>query len=98
MCIDPVQEHDPLGKTYHGGMDTSAAETLCSYSGFENVQSLLNPDSGSEWAAADFLISVIENQELAGLGITSRTSISDSSETKTWPQGIFYQPSEGVTE
>ena len=63
--------------------------TLCSYPGFIDVQSLVNPDTGSSWTPVDFAAYAIES---GLLGEAGNGYIQDVSETPRWPQAPFVQP------
>ncbi len=68
-----------------------AMDILCSYSGFSNVASLVNPATGSAWTPVDLFIA-----ELPNMSAVARHSIVDTSGTVFWPEGVFVQPLEGA--
>jgi len=76
--------------------DLEAQTTLCAYSGFENVSPLINPNSGTPYASADYFIDqlMIDNPVLQE--IKSRESIKEQSGQSMWPISPYVQPLEGV--
>lgn len=73
--------------------DTKAETTLCSYDGFESVESLVNPDTGKPWAAADLFVYGLKN---GLIGKQNRRDVEDVHQTKMWPVDSFVQPLTGV--
>ena len=64
------------------------ADMLCGYNGFNNVQPLVNPATGTAWTVADLLVSLLEPEPLPALP----AAFTDSSQTPVWPQSPFVQP------
>jgi len=64
------------------------AGTLCSYGGFSNVTPLAKTGGGT-WTLADLFANAIETGALPGV---ARANITDTSNTKLWPTGRFFQP------
>ncbi|MFA5170157.1 MAG: bifunctional metallophosphatase/5'-nucleotidase [Sulfuriferula sp.] len=73
--------------------DFKADTTLCSYDGFESVESLINPDTAKPWTAADLFIYGLKN---GLIGKQSRHDVEDAHHTKMWPVDPFVQPLKGV--
>lgn len=69
--------------------------TLCSYSGFKNVQPLLNPATGKAWSGIDFIIAEITAGHLENLSELTAT-ITDTSATAMWPDSPYIQPLYGA--
>lgn len=70
-----------------------AAGTLCSYSGFDNVRPLINPDTGEAWTPVDVFRHALAQGPLAG---ETRRDMSDLNQTPLWPAADFVQPLRGV--
>ncbi|MFP5350862.1 MAG: bifunctional metallophosphatase/5'-nucleotidase [Gammaproteobacteria bacterium] len=66
-----------------------SADTLCSYTGFTNVQPLINPTTGSAWTVTDMFIDLLASGPLPAAG---PAQIIDESNTPVWPQAPFVQP------
>ncbi|MBI3545938.1 MAG: 5'-nucleotidase C-terminal domain-containing protein [Gammaproteobacteria bacterium] len=65
------------------------AGVLCSYSGFNKVQALINPATGKAWNVADLFIDVLATAPLAAAG---KNRFTELSQTPVWPQAPFVQP------
>lgn len=65
-----------------------APDVLCSYSGFSNVQPLLNPRTNAPWTVADMFVDMLS----AGPLPTVPSQVTDISHTPVWPQTPFVQP------
>jgi S-sulfosulfanyl-L-cysteine sulfohydrolase len=63
-------------------------QTLCSYSGFQNVTRLTNPATGSAWTIVDMATTLFAS----GAVTTPATAITDVSNTSVWPVAPFIQP------
>ena len=73
--------------------DSKADTTLCSYDGFESVDTLTNPKNGKSWTAIDLFVYGLQN----GLVDNQvRHDVEDVHHTKMWPQNAFVQPLRGV--
>ena len=66
-----------------------AADELCSYSGFSQVQPLLNPATGNAWTVNEMFIDLLSAGPLMA---APNPRIIDSSATRVWPESIFVQP------
>lgn len=96
-ALQPIQSHDQLTATGCARpFDQDATHTLCSHAGFTNVQNLINPVTGEEWAAADYLIEALEAGAFEEPGIQPRATFTDRSGQPLWPHSPFYQPLEGA--
>jgi 2',3'-cyclic-nucleotide 2'-phosphodiesterase (5'-nucleotidase family) len=73
--------------------DVKADTTLCSYDGFESVESLVNPDTNKPWTAADLFVYGLKN---GLIGKQNRLDVEDVNQTKMWPVDSFVQPLKGV--
>jgi 2',3'-cyclic-nucleotide 2'-phosphodiesterase (5'-nucleotidase family) len=65
-----------------------AADVLCSHSGFSNVRALIDPKTGAPWTVADMFVSLLAQGTL----LSTRSHITDTSNTPVWPQAPFVQP------
>ncbi|BBP00261.1 bifunctional metallophosphatase/5'-nucleotidase [Sulfuriferula nivalis] len=74
--------------------DTKADTTLCSYDGFESVESLINPETSKPWTAADLFVYGLKN---GLIGKQNRHDVEDVHQTKMWPADPFVQPLKGVS-
>jgi len=74
-------------------IDRDTATTLCSYSGFTGVTSLLHPVTNEAFSPVAFFQYAMENGFVPN---TVRHSIVDENLTKMWPNDPFYQPLYGV--
>lgn len=61
--------------------DQATLTFLCSYSGFANVTSLINPQTGEDYASADYLIEQLLDSNLILDQITKRKNMTDESAT-----------------
>lgn len=68
--------------------DTSGT-VLCSYSGFSNVQPLINPATGNPWYPQELFSTALSQGWLAN---GTRHSITDAAATPAWPAQPFVQP------
>lgn len=66
-----------------------AADELCSYGGFTNVQALINPATGSAWTVNDMLLDLLATGPLPA---APAARFTDSSATPVWPAAPFVQP------
>jgi len=62
---------------------------LCSFNGFTNVKSLINPATGNPWYPQE-MFSLALTQGLLGDG--TRISVTDLAATPAWPQQPYVQP------
>lgn len=67
---------------------------LCGYSGFSNVQNIINPETNKAFLNNEFMIYALENELLDS--VMPREDIHDVSETLMWPKSNFVQPLEGA--
>lgn len=67
--------------------------TLCSYSGFDNVRPLVNPETGSAWTPVDVLTHALSQGPLPP---ATRRDIKDINRTPVWPETPFVQPLMGA--
>lgn len=75
--------------------DPDPEHTLCSYTLFEDVETITG-ENGENLAASDFLIQAIIDGKLSDGSLEVRKSITDQNQTILWPDLEFYQPLEGV--
>ena len=73
--------------------DKNSATTLCSYDGFNNVADVINPATNIPWSGVEFLIYGLKNNLL---NVPTSSHVTDTNQTKLWPQGDFYQPLTGL--
>jgi 2',3'-cyclic-nucleotide 2'-phosphodiesterase (5'-nucleotidase family) len=66
-----------------------ADDALCGNSGFTDIQGLQSPDGKEHWTPVEFLRWSLNNEQQA---IAPAASISDTSETRFWPETHFVQP------
>lgn len=66
-----------------------ATDTLCSYTGFTNVQALINPTTATAWTAADMFVELLTKGSLPALG---QKRFVDLNNTTVWPETPFVQP------
>jgi 2',3'-cyclic-nucleotide 2'-phosphodiesterase (5'-nucleotidase family) len=66
-----------------------SADTLCSYSGFVNVQPLINPKTSAPWTVADMFVELLSTGSLPALG---QKRFVDLNNTAVWPQTPYVQP------
>lgn len=65
---------------------------LCSYSGFEDVQALINPSTKKAWSVADIFMEMVSHKEI----LAAQFSIVDQSATPQWPVAPYIQPLQGI--
>jgi len=88
----PVGINDSISITGCQRLPMDAADTLCGYPGFENVESYSTPVIGEEATALDMFVHLMEN----GAMQAGNSSVADSSNTPRWPETEFLQPLDGV--
>ena len=76
--------------------DQEAETTLCSYSGFENVTPLINPQTGEAYASADYFIDQLVSNSPILNQLIIRRNIVDESALAQWSSSEFVQPLEGA--
>ena len=64
------------------------SDRLCSFPGFRQYVSLINPATNAAYTGADFFIDALKN----GAVNTTRSNIVDLSNTRIWPSADAYQP------
>ena len=64
-----------------------ATNTLCSYTGFSNVQTFTNTATGKAWTPVDMFISAVSNSA----AYPPRQNFTDVSGMARWPQDPFVQ-------
>jgi hypothetical protein len=69
-----------------------ASDVLCSYSGFSQVQALINPATGKPWMPVDLFVAALAQGALPG----ARRDLTDLNQTAVWPQTPYVQPLMGV--
>ena len=62
--------------------------TLCSYTGFSNVQTFTNSATGKAWTPVDMFVAALNNSA----AYPPRHSLTDVSGLPRWPQDVFVQP------
>lgn len=70
-----------------------ASDVLCSYSGFSNIQPLINPATSQAWTPIDLFVDALSR---GALPATSRHSLTDLNRTPAWPADPFVQPLRGA--
>lgn len=65
-----------------------AADTLCSFPGFANVQAITNPATAAPWTIADMFVEMLNK----GPFPATVSQITDTSATPVWPAAPFVQP------
>ena len=70
------------------------AGVLCSYSGFENVLPIKNPNNGKPWTVVDLLVEILEKGQLK----SAKRQIVDLNQTPAWPAAVYVQPLAGVPQ
>lgn len=70
-----------------------AIDVLCSYSGFTNVQPLINAASNTQWTIADIFVQRLSEGQIPP---ATRHDLTDSSGVPVYPQSLFIQPLTGV--
>jgi 2',3'-cyclic-nucleotide 2'-phosphodiesterase (5'-nucleotidase family) len=88
----PVGINDSISITGCQRLPMDAADTLCGYPGFENVEAFTAPFLGEEATALDMFVHLMDTGALQN----TSTSITDTSNTPRWPDVEFLQPLEGV--
>lgn len=66
-----------------------ASDELCSYSGFSQVQAMINPATGSAWTVNEMFLDLLATRSLV---TAASARITDNSATPVWPQAPFVQP------
>lgn len=66
-----------------------AADELCSYSGFSQIQAFINPATGNAWTVNEMFVDLLAAGPLAS---APPARIIDSSATPVWPSTYFVQP------
>ena len=85
LAIDNAASYSITGCT----RPDDAADVLCSYGGFTNVQALVNPATGSAWTVNDMFVDLLA----AGpLPVAAAARFTDISATPVWPAAAFVQP------
>ena len=85
----PITATDTLTVTGCLRPNDTTGTVLCSYDGFTNVVSLINPATGNPWYPQELLSSVLTQGILAN---GTRHSIIDAAATPAWPDQPFVQP------
>ena len=70
-----------------------ARDSLCSYSGFSNVQPLVNKATGKPWTPIDIFVSGLADGAVKSSAL--QPQIKDKSAAPLWPRVPFIQPLEG---
>lgn len=70
-----------------------ATDVLCSYSGFTNVQPLINPANSTQWTIADIFVQRLSEGQIPAV---TRHDFTDLSGNPVYPQSLFIQPLTGV--
>ncbi|TCV79023.1 bifunctional metallophosphatase/5'-nucleotidase [Sulfurirhabdus autotrophica] len=76
-CLRPTDTADGTGTI------------LCSFSGFSNVKSLINPATGNPWYPQELFTTALTQGWLAN---GARHNITDAAATPAWPAQPFVQP------
>ncbi|MBT7445101.1 MAG: hypothetical protein HN790_14185 [Methylococcales bacterium] len=70
-----------------------SAGIMCDFNGFNDVERLINPDTGAAWSNIELFVKAVQEQRLP---IQTRRTVEDVSETPLWPIADFIQPVNGV--
>lgn len=70
-----------------------AADSLCSYNGFNKIKPLENKGTGQPWTPVDLFVEAV-SKGIRAQDLQAR--IQDSSATAFWPNAPFIQPLQGV--
>jgi sulfur-oxidizing protein SoxB len=65
-----------------------AADVLCSYGGFTNIQPLADPATGQPWTVVDMFVHLLEQGRMPQVS----PHMTDISATPVWPAATFVQP------
>ncbi|GAO37203.1 5'-nucleotidase [Sulfuricella sp. T08] len=85
----PIADTDTLTATGCLRPSDTTGTVLCSYDGFTNVVSLINPATGNPWYPQELFGAALAQGWLAN---GARHSIVDAAATPAWPEQPFVQP------